>query len=258
MNFNRKISSLLGIIIIVIVVALLFVGIFVYQYLSVRPTPKEAVVNNITKEIKNIEYFIPNGWEVLQTENGDLNKDGLADAVIVAEDVNYKNVDGSSCGEFSCPRRILILFQTKNGEYELSIKSDKAILLAGEGGIFGDPFAGVKIENGSLLISFYGGSAWRWSRSYRFRYQDGGWFLIGATLNSYWNVVDCVDDKVDYNFLTGRKQEIKSSNWDNYATALDGQKDKSCSREEKWSDINNDKLINLNDFTASSFDLSSF
>jgi len=253
-----KISTLTGVIIIIIFSVLMFGGVFAYKYFFIQPITENVVVNTVKSEAKNIDSFVPVGWKVLGTEEGDLNKDGLDDAVMVTEDVNYKTVAGTLCDQFSCPRRLLILFQTKNKGYELSTESDKAILLAGEGGIFGDPFAGIEIENGSFLINFYGGSAWRWSNSYRFRYQDSAWFLIGATSFNYFNVVDCVDDKVDYNFLTGRKQEIKSNKWDIYLQSSDGEEDKSCSREEVWSDINNNRLINLNKFVASGFDLSQY
>lgn len=251
MNFNKGVSTFVGILIIVAVAIVAFVAVYIYQYYLM---PKEAIGNPVTKEGKSVEYFIPKDWKLLQTAVGDLNKDGLEDTVIVVENINYKMDDGSFCNNFSCPRSMLILLQTKGGSYKLSIKSDKAILLAGEGGIFGDPFEGLKIDNGSLLINFYGGSAWRWSYSYRFRYQDNGWFLIWAASNNYFNVADCVDKSVDYDFLANRKKEIVSSNWEDW----DSQDSKPCSREEKWYDINGANLINLENFEASTFDLSKF
>jgi len=72
--------------------------------------------------------------------------------------------------------QIKVVFRQKDGSYELSLTSDKAILLANEGGAFGDPLEGVEISNGSVLLKFdggssYGGSVWWWDNKYRFRYQ---------------------------------------------------------------------------------------
>lgn len=286
MNLNKGISTSVAFAIIIAVVIVAFGGVFGYRYLvtkeinpqenSTACTPEAKVcpdgstvdrtdpncefakcptVQDQTTEVQTIESFILKGWQSLQTIEGDLNKDGLKDAVIVIEDKDHKTDDGSSCDKYKeCPRSILILFQTKNGSYKLSIKSDKAILLAGEGGVFGDPFQKLKIDNGSLLINSYGGSNWRWSYSYRFRYQDNEWFLIGATSNNYFNVSDCVDKLIDYNFLTNKKKEIVSSKWDSWYN----QDDTPCSREEKWSDIKSDKIINLEDFEAANFDFTKF
>ena len=100
---------------------------------------------------------------------------------------------------------LLIAFKNKDNSYSLSIKADKAIMLRDEGGVFGDPFQDIKIERGSILLEFYGGSNSRWYMYYRFRYQNDGWYLIGATKGSYLNTVTTMDnaDEEDYNLLTG-------------------------------------------------------
>jgi hypothetical protein len=214
-------------------------------------------VRGIVEVAKDVDTFIPSGWKELGNAKGDLNKDGLEDEVVVAENVDYKNEDGALCNNY-CPRKLLVLLQEKNGGYKLSAESDKAILLADEGGIWGDPYEGIKIENGFFLISFYGGSNWRWADSYRFRFQDGGWFMIGATSFGHFAGDECVDDKIDYNFLTGKKQEIKSNKWDRYLDLSDAELAMPCVRKELWSDIVNNKLTNLNDFTATDFELQKF
>ena len=40
---------------------------------------------------------------------------------------------------------------------------------ADEGGVWGDPFEGLTIENGVLTIRLYGGNAWRWGYQYQFQ-----------------------------------------------------------------------------------------
>ncbi|MHA6534598.1 hypothetical protein [Paenibacillus sp. BAC0078] len=76
---------------------------------------------------------------------------------------------------------------------------------ADEGGGWGDPFDSLIIDRGSVLVSDYGGSNWRWYNKYRFRYQNNDWFLIGATMGSYFTGTTTIDksDEDDINLLTG-------------------------------------------------------
>ena len=170
-------KTIIAIIIIIVIAGL---GYWAYQSELVP----EEVTQNEEKGSQNIESFIPEGWRLIAKAEGDLNKDNLIDIAAVIE----QEVQNLSPEE-AAARILLIALQKDNEVYELSIQSDKAILRADEGGIFGDPFyEGLSVDRGSLLISFYGGSNWRWGRVYRFRYQDNGWYLIGATLSNYWTV----------------------------------------------------------------------
>ena len=145
---------------------------------------------------KDINSFIPEQWKVLQAIEGDLNKDGLPDiaAVIEGKPIIY---------EKDAPRLLFIALRDADGVYSLSLQSDKAILRGDEGGVWGDPFyEGLSIDRGSLLIDFYGGSRYRWAYTYRFRYQDKGWYLIGATESSL-DTGTGEGTINDYNLLTG-------------------------------------------------------
>lgn len=63
----------------------------------------------------------------------------------------------------------------------------------------------MQVDGGSILLKFFGGSGPRWYSYYRFRYQDNGWNLIGATEGSLVPLDDGTMDNVedDYNLLTG-------------------------------------------------------
>lgn len=160
------------------------------------------------KKAKDISSFIPTGWHTLEkndgklaTTEGDLNKDGIIDkAVVIESDTQPKEPEN-----FGPPRSLLIAFKNKNNTYSLSIKADNAIMLRDQGGVFGDPLQDIKIERGSILLEFYGGSSSRWYMYYRFRYQNNGWYLIGATEGEYLDTVTTMDnaDEEDYNLLTG-------------------------------------------------------
>ncbi|WP_341282648.1 hypothetical protein [Paenibacillus sp. FSL H8-0537] len=62
----------------------------------------------------------------------------------------------------------------------------------------------------------FGGSNWRWYNTYRFRYQDADWFLIGATTGSYFTGNELMEnaDEDDYNLLTG---DFVKKTWDEEA-----------------------------------------
>jgi Leucine-rich repeat (LRR) protein len=172
----------------------------------------ESIVNlaNFTKIVDEpqkhqndleISNLIPEGWNIFAKygENfiidGDLNKDGIEDKAFVIE--NDELEDEAS------KRNLIIAFGRNDGGYDFSVRANQAILNEEDGGTFGDPFEGIEIDRGSILLKFMGGSS-RWSKSFRFRYQDEGWYLIGYTKGAYESLgEEMVCLKKDYNLLTG-------------------------------------------------------
>ncbi|NGZ77676.1 hypothetical protein [Saccharibacillus alkalitolerans] len=153
---------------------------------------------------KSEAALIPAGWHALKQPNGgiaraegDLNKDGIPDLALVIQQ------DGEE-GE-AMPRRLLLAFGEKGGGYRLSAIADHVVLSADEGGVWGDPFHGVTVEQGAVVIRHEGGSNDRWYNTYRFRYQGGDWKLIGATVGSYFTGAQTAEsaDEDDCNLATG-------------------------------------------------------
>lgn len=169
---------------------------------------KEALKNEDTDKFEDISSFIPDGWHILEKNDGkfaiaegDLNQDGIMDKAFVIEEKDKQTEEEY----YAPPRSLLIAFKNEDNTYSLSIKADNAIMLRNQGGVFGDPFQDIKIERGTLLLEFYGGSNYRWYMYYRFRYQDDGWYLIGVTKGSYFTGTATMEnaDEDDYNLLTG-------------------------------------------------------
>ena len=169
---------------------------------------KDGVQGETTDKFEDISLFIPNGWHILEKNDGkfaiaegDLNQDGIMDKAFVIEEEDKQTEEEF----YAPPRSLLIAFKNEDNTYSLSIKADNAIMLRNQGGVFGDPFQDIKIERGTLLLEFYGGSNYRWYMYYRFRYQDDGWYLIGVTKGSYFTGTATMDtaDEEDYNLLTG-------------------------------------------------------
>lgn len=167
----------------------------------------ETVYNDIKSDdsnsnAKDVTSLIPTGWHILNSREpvkaeGDLNKDGIQDMAIIIEKTQES---------IEAPRSILIAFGTKDNSFSLSIIAEHVVLAESEGGGFGDPFNGLVIDRGSMVVSDFGGSNERWYHKYRFRFQDDDWYLIGATMGSNFlinNDIGMGNNEDDYNLLTG-------------------------------------------------------
>lgn len=220
---------------------------------TINPTKRVGSQNDTSTEIdnasidtKDISSFIPSGWHILEKNNGklakvegDLNKDSIIDIAVVIEG-NTQPEKPEPEMVLGPPRSLLIAFGNKDNTYSLSIKADNAIMLRDQGGVFGDPFDDIEIDKGSILLKFYGGSNWRWYYNYRFRFQNEGWYLIGATLGSYFTGTTTMDnaDEEEYNLLTG-DYIIKKADEKGKLITTKGNRGKR-------------KLLNLKDFGAGS------
>jgi len=90
--------------------------------------------------------FDEKGLDIITEKRGDLDNDKIDERVIV-----YETKDSS---EYGFKRRISVL---KNiyGKWTDWKSSRNAILRSEEGGMMGDPFEGIEINNGILSISFF-------------------------------------------------------------------------------------------------------
>lgn len=185
--------------------------------LSLQLSAQENVLSRIPLKGKALADFIPDGYDTLATASGDLNKDGKQDLVIILRD-KKEEAETDQADTLPVQNRILVILHRESDIYSRVALSDKAVLCKYCGGIFGDPFQGLSIEKGVLLLSHYGGSNWRWAYTHKFRWQPKGYHLIGETRISYWNVEFC--DKLgefagteynDVNYLTGQYEQKKIS-----------------------------------------------
>jgi hypothetical protein len=84
------------------------------------------------------------------------------------------------------------------------VTSKEAVLCKDCGGVFGDPFVGIKIIRGVIVIDHYGGSRNRWGYTHRWRYQDGDWFLVGLTSRQE-DILEGTSEVTDINLITGNR-----------------------------------------------------
>lgn len=139
------------------------------------------------------EMELPAGYKMLREAMGDLDGDGQAEKVFV-----LNTGETGDMGE----ERILLIFKVIQNDWKLLHQARGAVLPSEHGGVFGDPFQSIKIENGTIVLKHFGGSREKWEYTHRFRYQDKKWALIGATVI---NEAACEWKEVfDYNLSTGK------------------------------------------------------
>ncbi len=182
--------------------------------ISLASIAQKKVLSTIPSSGKTIEAFIPEGYDTMATASGDLNKDKANDIVLVLKSKEEETIDPATGNVDSLPPRLLLVLFKNAGGYKLAAKNGAAVLCKFCGGVFGDPFESIAIEKGVLVLHHYGGSAWRWSLTHKFRYQQNDFYLIGETDHAYWSVNFCeqLDDFAgttfkDTNLLTGGYEE---------------------------------------------------
>jgi hypothetical protein len=163
--------------------------------------------------------FIPPGYRVLPEgrATGDLNGDGRPDVALALGPPKEDVLND----ETFPPRLLVVLWRTAAGGYRLATVARGALLCMGCGGVHGDPFEGLEITKGVLLVYHYGGSSWRWTLTARFRYQQGDFYQIGDTYNYTHTIADVCpqlhgeyrpgDQYHDINLVTGEFKRIRVS-----------------------------------------------
>jgi hypothetical protein len=122
-----------------------------------------------------IKPFLLKGYEILSLDTADLNNDKLRDAILVirnpAEDSSYDE---------RMIRPLLLLIRQKDGKLKQVVRNNDAIMGRHDGGMMGDPWAGMSVLKNGFGLAFYGGSSWRWAYYYEFRWNKlkKNWFLM--------------------------------------------------------------------------------
>ena len=145
-----------------------------------------------TKVAENIKDFTPKYWKQKATAYGNLDADDAEEAVAVYEMPSINDGDTD---------QVLAIFKKENGKWKLWNQTTAPLMSSGSGGMMGNPFDGIAISKRSIVIKHFGGSRAKWAYTHRYRFQNGDWYLIGASVH---DGAPCDDDvKFDYNLSTG-------------------------------------------------------
>lgn len=156
--------------------------------------------------------FAPAGWVVEETASGDLNADGMDDLVLVLHDKDPANVVTALTSDAqpydTNPRLLAVAFGEKPGGYRLALQDHTLIPRPdnpGQEDVMEN--GGIAVERGSLVVSLSlfmnagGSDAGR--TSYRFRYRDGNFRLIGYDRFTVNRMSGATED-LSVNFLNGK------------------------------------------------------
>ena len=162
--------------------------------------------------------WVPSGWKVIAKDEGDLNRDGIDDVVLVTEETNPANFKKKPEGSLGPdilnlnPRRLIILLRSSSGLNETLRRDD---LLPSENaedmGCLDDPLAngGVSIARGNLVIELQDsrscGSYGVVKEKFTFRNQGTRFQLIGYDRNESSR---STGERSEYstNYVTGKKK----------------------------------------------------
>lgn len=131
--------------------------------------------------------FVPPGWKVEREAQGDLNRDGRADFMLVLLMQDPKNIvanpDGMGRDELDTnPRMLVIGLREPSQQFRLAL-ADHTLIQRWTVPVQDDPFEGAELRNGSVKVSLvYWASAGSWSSSrsrYTFRFDQDCFRLIG-------------------------------------------------------------------------------
>jgi len=153
------------------------------------------------KPVSSADGLVLTGWHVKDSVSGDMNGDGRADMAVVLEYADSVREIREDSVKQDRPRILLILFRDTASDYYRPVcQNNTFILRAEEGWMERDAYDAMTIGNGVLSVDFV---YMRVTDTYKFRYQKGDFYLIGATTEQHWaNAMDIYD----VNLSTGRSE----------------------------------------------------
>lgn len=121
--------------------------------------------------------------EPIDTLSGDLNEDDIPDFVVVTGTSKEDSLQFSS---HNLPRHLLVFLGRGNGDYDFLFRNEKAIPCINCCGMT-DPYAGMSIKKGQLIINEYCASNWKSISEHRFRYVPNlhDWLLDTVVTEAY-------------------------------------------------------------------------
>ena len=156
--------------------------------------------------------YIPTRYILFDVVEGDLNKDGIKDAVLIVKGTDAKQwVVNSFDQKVDRNRRGIIVLLGEKGKYKPLMQNLSCFSSENEeGGVYFAPELYVEIKKNQLFINYGHGRYGWWGYSFRIEGQDLR--MIGSDSSS--NHGPYVASETSINFLTGKKLLRKNTNDD--------------------------------------------
>lgn len=201
-----------------IITSILFATICITGQSLFAQASSENITTQSLEEIKlkkdSIKYkaLIPKSYVLFEAIEGDLNKDGKKDLVLIVKATDPKQwIDDEYRGRLDRNRRGILVFLNENGSYKKLSQNLNAFSSENEdGGVYFPPELYVEIKNNKLLINYAHGRYGWWG--YSFRYENNDMRLIGYEESS--NHGPYISSETSINYLTGKKVYRKNLNED--------------------------------------------
>lgn len=195
-----------------------------------------AILFGQTEQSKKLSDFLPKGYVISEKVNGDLNKDGIEDIVLIIKGTDKnKIIKDEYRSELDRNRRGIIVFFNKKDYYELASKNYDCFSSENEdGGVYFPPELSVEIKKGNLCVHYGHGRYGYWK--YTFRFKNSDFELIGYDGSNGGAVIE---SETSINFLTKKKLEKVNVN----KNAEGGDE----VFKQVWKNININRLIKLSE-----------
>lgn len=180
---------------------------------STLPAKNDSGVSNAAvAAVAKPADFVPAGYTIFETVNGDINNDQVPDCILIIKGTDKKNiVKDEYKGELDRNRRGIIVLLNKNGGYEQLVKNYNCFSSENEdGGVYFAPELSVEVKKGNLQVNYGHGRYGYWG--YTFRATGNDMELVGYDASS--NTGPVTDRETSINFLTKKKKVRENTNHD--------------------------------------------
>ncbi len=181
--------------------------------------PKKEDYPKIKRSGSSVNSFVTRNWKIIGKAFGDLNRDRKSDAVLVLRGnfakFRNKNDEGMLGRDIfdTNPQILVILFRNKSGKGYRLVEQNNRFIIQADGPTMSEPFQKVSIKRNVIKFDFenwYNAGSWSaFYVSYKFRYQNGKFMLIGADKTSRIRNTG-EEELTSFNFLTKKVQIVKT------------------------------------------------
>lgn len=168
---------------------------------------QQTWVKDVYKDVDELYDEVTELDNLVDICQGDIGNDKKNDVVLIYEEIEDPPPDALFFDE----QRIMCVFtESDYGKYLLKYTNDRLIPGEGAGGMVGDPYRGMAIEDGILKVSEYAGSSERFGADYYFGYRNYD-FVICKYVSHAHNTHTANGVRSIYDFDTGNVEQYATT-----------------------------------------------